>query len=380
MDPYSTRATVEIKGLTHMAETLEQYLQRLAGYIAGEDPLTIQRQTAAKLSALIAGLSVDELTFRAEAEKWSIVEILAHLAEDEMATGWRYRQMIERDGVLLSGFDQELWAKLGAYRAWNSDEALALFRLLRKANLRMLDALSPEQWEHSGDHDERGRLTIADLARHMAAHDVNHVQQIERLLPARPPTDMQAQGERSTSSVSRNLTSASGACLTIQETAKLLRRTPVVLREAIVALPGRAVGFHPSPGKWCIKEVVGHLTEEDKRDFVGRIEMMLRQAEPILDLNNQDKVAQERHDCDKDIFKLLDEFAVARSASVLFVESLTSADLERTGVHPKIGIICVRELLHEWLYHDMNHVKQVEGNAQQLLWNQLGNMQAFYTD
>lgn len=358
-----------------MAEPLKEYLQRLAGYIAGDDPLAIQRQTAAKISALIAGLSVHELTFRAEAEKWSIVEILAHLAEDEMATGWRYRQMIERDGVLLSGFDQELWAKLGAYRTWNSDEALALFRLLRNANLRMLHSLSPEQWEHSGDHAERGRLTVADLARHMAAHDVNHLRQIERLLPATPPSDKRAQGERSSSSVNRNATLG----LTVQEIAKLLRRTPVVMREAILALPDGAVRFHPSPGKWCIKEVVGHLTEEDKRDFVGRIEMILRRAEPILDLNNQDKVAQERHDCDEDIFKLLDEFAAVRHASVAFVESLTSAHLDRKGVHPKVGTICVRELLHEWLYHDLNHVKQVEENTQRLLWNQLGNMQAFYT-
>lgn len=123
---------------------------------------------------------------------------------------------------------------------------------------------------------------------------------------------------------------------------------------------------------------MGHLTEEDKRDFVGRIQMMLHQAEPQLNVNDQDRVARERHDCDQDIFKLLYEFAVVRSASVAFVESLTSADLERAGVHPKIGIICVRELLHEWLYHDLNHIKQVEGNTQQLLWNQLGNMQAFY--
>jgi DinB superfamily len=119
-----------------MAETAEQYFQRLAGYIEGKDPLTIQRQTAAKLSTLSAGLSAHELTFCPAAGKWSIVEILAHLAEDEMPTGWRYRQMIERDGVPLAGFDQELWAKLGTYSAWDRNEAVALFRLLREANLR----------------------------------------------------------------------------------------------------------------------------------------------------------------------------------------------------------------------------------------------------
>jgi hypothetical protein len=359
-----------------MAETSEQYIERLASYIEGKDPLVIQRQTAANLARLIAGLSAQQLTFRPTDEKWSIVEILAHLGEDELATSWRYRQMIEHDGCSLSGFDQDLWARLGTYAVWDAGEALELFRLLRSANLRMLASLSPEQWEHSGEHTERGRLTVADLARHMAAHDINHIQQIERLLPARQ-TDAMAQGERGRASLGEKA-SPQPMCLSVHETAELLRRTPVVLRELILALPAHAVAYHPGPGKWCIKEVVGHLTEEDKRDFVGRIEMMLDQAEPQLGLNDQDAVAQQRQDCDKDMRELLDEFVAVRQASARFVEQLSTADLERTGVHPKIGLIRVRELLHEWLYHDLNHAKQVEGNTQHLLWNQLGNMKAFY--
>jgi DinB family protein len=124
--------------------------------------------------------------------------------------------------------------------------------------------------------------------------------------------------------------------------------------------------------------LITRRTEEDKRDFVGRIEMMLDQAEPQFGLNDQDAVAQQRQDCDKDMRELLDEFVAVRQASARFVEQLSTPDLERTGVHPKIGLIRVRELLHEWLYHDLNHAKQVEGNTQHLLWNQLGNMKAFY--
>jgi len=181
------------------------------------------------------------------------------------------------------------------------------------------------------------------------------------------------------SSVNDKAISESSVALTVQETAELLRRMPVVLRELILALPNRAVGYHPGPGTWCIKEVVGHLTEEDKRDFVGRVELMLRQEHPRLDLNDQHEVALERHDCDKNIIELLNEFASVRQASVRFIEQLWASDLERTGVHPKIGLIRVRELLHEWLYHDLNHARQVERNAQQLMWHQLGNMQNLYT-
>jgi DinB superfamily len=360
-----------------MTETLEQYLERLAGYIEGKDPLAIQGQTAAKLNRLTAGLSVQQFRFRPADKKWSIIEILAHLAEDELATAWRYRQMLEHNGGPLSGFDQELWARLGTYAAWDAGEALELFRLLRTSNLRMLTSLSPEQWDHSGEHAERGKLSVADLARHMAAHDINHVQQIESLLPPRGQADVQAPGEPQAEAFSEEA-APQPMCLTVQETAELLRRMPVVLRELILALPNHAVEYHPGDGKWCIKQIVGHLVEEDRRDFVGRIKLMLRQQEPQLNLNDQVEVAQTRHDCDKDIRQLLDEFAAVRSASATFVEKLSTADLRRTGVHPKIGVVCVRELLHEWLYHDLNHVKQVEQNTQRLLWNRLGNMKAFY--
>ena len=165
-----------------MPESSEDYHKRLAGYLGEHDPVSIQGETPRKLAALIHGLSVQQLAARPESGKWSVVEILAHLAEDELASAWRYRQMIEHDGAILNGFDQDLWALLGNYRAWSATEALELFRLLREANLRMLETISSEQWDHSGKHVERGPLTVRELARHMAAHDINHLLQIEALL------------------------------------------------------------------------------------------------------------------------------------------------------------------------------------------------------
>ena len=165
-----------------MPETAEEYRKRLAEYVEGQDPLQVQRETLVRLSRLIGRASTEQLNRRPASGKWCVTEILAHLAEDEIATSWRYRQMIEQDGVTLLGFDQDLWAGLGTYHEWDPREALELFRLLREANLRMLANLSPEQWQCSGEHVERGKLTVAALARHMAAHDINHLQQIEKLL------------------------------------------------------------------------------------------------------------------------------------------------------------------------------------------------------
>ena len=163
-------------------ETTDQYQRRLAGYVEGKDPLAMQRAAAHTLARLIAGVSEEKLRRRPAPQKWSVLEILAHLADDELVSSWRYRQMIEHNGVTMMGFDQDKWARLGDYGSWSVREALEMFRLLREANLRLLTGLTPREWECIGNHAERGRMTVRDLARHMAAHDINHILQIERLL------------------------------------------------------------------------------------------------------------------------------------------------------------------------------------------------------
>jgi DinB family protein len=165
-----------------MPETHDAYQARLRAYTEGKDPIAMQRAAPGTIAKLIAGLP-DEALRRAPAPgKWSAVEIVAHLAEDELTSTWRYRQMIEHPGGPLSGFDQDLWAKLGDYAAWPPRDALAMFRLLREANLRMLEKLAPEQWDCFGVHAERGRINVKELARHMAAHDCNHIEQIRAIV------------------------------------------------------------------------------------------------------------------------------------------------------------------------------------------------------
>ncbi|HUI40815.1 MAG TPA: DinB family protein, partial [Terriglobia bacterium] len=121
----------------------EPYLDGIRSRAAGTDPLATQRETPDAIARLIEGAADDRLKRRPEPPKWSVVEIVAHLAEDELVTSWRYRQMLETPGCALAGFDQNLWERLGKYGAWRVDEALEMFRLLRAANLRLLEGLSP---------------------------------------------------------------------------------------------------------------------------------------------------------------------------------------------------------------------------------------------
>jgi len=158
------------------------YLARIREQAQGKDPLAAQAQSPALLAELVNDIPVDRLTTRPAPGKWSVAEILAHLAEDEIATAWRYRQMVEHSGSPLPGFDQDLWANLGNYAARNPHDSLALYRLLREANLQFLRSLTTEQWEHFGIHAERGRITVRELAAHMVGHDANHIAQIKAIL------------------------------------------------------------------------------------------------------------------------------------------------------------------------------------------------------
>jgi hypothetical protein len=161
---------------------MSEYSARILAYTAAADPIQMQREAVTVIEELLAGHSDEDLRMRPRSGKWSVIEILAHLADDELVSTWRYRQMIERSGCELSAFDQDHWARLGAYSSWHAEEGLALFRLLREANLRMFSQLTSEQWESWGLHAERGRITVRELARHMAGHDRNHIDQMSGIL------------------------------------------------------------------------------------------------------------------------------------------------------------------------------------------------------
>jgi hypothetical protein len=166
--------------------------------------------------------------------------------------------------------------------------------------------------------------------------------------------------------------------LQLQEVTTLLASTPVVLRDLLTALPGEATSWHPGVGKWCINEVVGHLLDEDCRDFVSRIRLILQQHEPRLTITDEKEVARMRRDCDKSLDDLLREFTSVRQASASFVSTLHHPDLHLCWIHPKIGHLSIANLLHEWIYHDLSHISQIRGNVQSFLWMHLGNAQRFY--
>jgi DinB superfamily len=171
-----------------MSETPQQYTKRIVANIEGQDPLKVQSTTNKKLTRMIKGASPAKLRKRPEPDKWSVAEIIAHLADVEIVIGWRLRSILGNPGTPVQAYDQNAWVITGHYDKRDPKKSVEIHRVLREANLALLKSLTPDQWQHYGQHAERGQETIEQIVRLVAGHDINHIHQIERILsPLRRP-------------------------------------------------------------------------------------------------------------------------------------------------------------------------------------------------
>jgi len=164
------------------------------------------------------------------------------------------------------------------------------------------------------------------------------------------------------------------------EIADLLESAAASIRAEVEALPKAVTTFHPAEGEWSINEVIGHLIEAERRGFAGRIKLFLASKDPQVEAWDQNEVARGRRDDMKTAAKLAAELDRMRAESVALVRGLKAADLKRGGQHPKVGWLRVEDILHEWVHHDRNHIKQIHGNVQAWTWPHMGNTQKFSGD
>jgi hypothetical protein len=122
---------------------------------------------------------------RPAADKWSAREILAHLADVEIVVGFRMRFILGAPGTPIAAYDQNAWVVSGHYEKRDPRKSLEQFRAAREANLALLKSLAQQQWKHHGMHAERGLESIEQMVRLTAGHDINHLQQIERIVSRR---------------------------------------------------------------------------------------------------------------------------------------------------------------------------------------------------
>jgi len=160
------------------------YTRALLELLGDRDPLAVAGELLPWLERRTAGLD-DAVIRRPEVPgKWSVLEVIQHLADTEVVYAWRTRQILTQDRPAIQGYDQDAWARTLGYDSADLAVALGQLRGVRTANLRLWRSLTPAQLARVGLHSERGPESMDLVLRIMGAHDLVHRRQIDRVLAA----------------------------------------------------------------------------------------------------------------------------------------------------------------------------------------------------
>lgn len=151
-----------------------------AKFIGDQDPIEMLERTPRLISALAQDIGQEGLEKSYAPGKWTGRQILAHLADCEVAFGFRWRQVAFTPGLMIQPFNQDAWA--ANYSKLQSKWSLGAFITARLWNVEFLKALPPDAFENQATHPERGVLSLRDMIEITAGHDVNHLEQLEALV------------------------------------------------------------------------------------------------------------------------------------------------------------------------------------------------------
>lgn len=137
-------------------------------------------RTIERLTEMTEELSEDQLRVRPAENKWSIKEIIGHLAAFEEVVVGRFKAMYTKDNPTIDSYDTDAWAATDHIDE-DFDESLERFTVARKKTTNILKRLKDKEWLRPGRHPELPNYSIQIAAERLAAHDSNHLKQIENI-------------------------------------------------------------------------------------------------------------------------------------------------------------------------------------------------------
>jgi len=165
-------------------EQAHDYTAAILDLLGSREPMDVLTRTADALRSAIAGLSDAQLSQPEAPDKWSMRQVVQHLADSDLVWGYRVRLVLAQDRPPLNGYDQDLWAQRLHYEQAPIDEALDQFVVLRRGNLRLLTQASGDDLRRVGVHAERGEESVQHMMRMYAGHDLLHLRQLARIRQA----------------------------------------------------------------------------------------------------------------------------------------------------------------------------------------------------
>ena len=157
------------------------YQELLLGLLGEDEPDAVQERTEAVVRSVLKDAGSD-LRRRPAPAEWSVAELLGHLVDAEMVMSARYRWALSQDRPPLLGYDQDLWVTRLRHNDGQPDELLAVFSVLRAANLQLWRRSSADDRQRVALHAERGPESYELMFRMLAGHDRFHVNQMRDTL------------------------------------------------------------------------------------------------------------------------------------------------------------------------------------------------------
>ena len=156
-----------------MADTPNPY----GADLGTRDALDALGDTPGRIRAVVDGWSKDQFEQSYAPGKWSVRQLLIHLAQTEIALGTRARFALSQPAYVAQAFSQDDWLPIDS--SVDARTALDVYTTLRRLNLAMFNNLTPEQRSRPFAHPEYGSLTVGWIQSQMAGHDLHHLKQIE---------------------------------------------------------------------------------------------------------------------------------------------------------------------------------------------------------
>jgi len=138
-----------------------------------------------------------------------------------------------------------------------------------------------------------------------------------------------------------------------------LSATPEILRLIMAGVSDQQTQWKPAPDRWSIAEVLEHLSHVEAHCFRARIDLMVSQNEPDIEAYDQDALAAEGVYSNREAEESFAHWEEQREDNSDFLRELDAGVLSRTARHPALGTVTVEDLLNEWAFHDLGHVRQI---------------------
>jgi hypothetical protein len=166
------------------ADQFRAYVDSLFQALGSRDPLEVLTEMPGALRRAVEGLTPREDATPERPGKWSVRQVVQHLADSDLVGGFRFRMVLAHEAPELPGYDQDLWAERLRYQESDLADALADFEFLRGLNLRLLRRATPEDLQRVMRHAERGDEPLDKMIAMYAGHDLVHLAQIRRIRQA----------------------------------------------------------------------------------------------------------------------------------------------------------------------------------------------------